>query len=340
MGESEAAGLRGRGNHGPGSADELLSPLTRVPVESLQDLGSPRTEGVSPEHVRLLAESESPLPPIVVHRSTMCVIDGAHRLHAARLSGERDIDVRFFEGSERDAFVFAVRANTMHGLPLTFAEREAAAERIVATHQDWSDRVIASVTGLSARTVAGVRARSTEHGPQSNTRVGIDGRSRPLDASVGRLRAWEIIREHPHVSLRELARRSGVSVSTVRDVRKRLERGEHPVPEKARAQRDVSAAGRDHQRLVSDDPEALLRELTRDPSLRFKEGGRALLRRLVTLCLTPVERDAMVGAVPPHRAPLVVDLARAAAGMWLDFAAEVERQRGTNEGEPPLGQNA
>ncbi|WP_344960613.1 streptomycin biosynthesis regulator [Saccharothrix longispora] len=195
------------------------------------------------------------------------------------------------------------------------------------------------MTGLSARTVAGVRARSTEGGPRSDTRVGLDGRSRPLDASVGRLRVWKVIREHPDASLRELARRSGVSVSTVRDVRLRLGRGEHPVPGGARTRSDAPAGG-ERRRLVPDEREALLRELTRDPALRFKEGGRALLRRLVTLCLTPVERDAMVGAVPAHRAPLVADLARAAADTWLDFAAEVERQGRASGGEPPLGRNA
>ncbi|XVS62689.1 ParB N-terminal domain-containing protein [Actinosynnema sp. CA-299493] len=320
------------GMRGPESVERLLSPVTRVSVGSLRALDSPRAEGLRPEHVRVLFESEAPLPPIVVHRPTMRVVDGAHRLHAARLAGAHDIEVRFFEGSERDAFVLAVRANTTHGLPLTFAERQSAAARILVTHPEWSDRAIASAAGLSARSVAGLRARSTGHGPQSNARIGRDGRVRPLDPAAGRLRVCRLIREHPDASLRELARMANMSVSTVRDVRLRVERGEHPVPPRARGRRERSADGvRTPQRRLVDRRDALLHELSRDPSLRFREGGRVLINKLLGQALTTVERDLVVEAVPSHRVALVVDLARAAAAMWLDFAMEVERRNHPDE---------
>lgn len=41
--------------------------------------------------------------------------------------------------------------NTHHGLPLTRADRKAAAQRILDIHPHWSDRAIAKVTGLSPK---------------------------------------------------------------------------------------------------------------------------------------------------------------------------------------------
>ena len=73
-----------------------------------------------------------------------------------------------------------------HGMPLTRADRKAAAQRIVMIRPQWSDRAIAAVGGLSAKTVGAIRRRSTEEIPQSNARLGGDGRVRPLAAADGR----------------------------------------------------------------------------------------------------------------------------------------------------------
>src|SRR5256885_8556385 len=125
----------------------------RVPIDSLLPADSPRLSGESMEHARVLAASEAVLPPIVVHRSTRRVIDGMHRLKAAALRGQSDIVVRFYEGDNDEAFIVAVETNIAHGLPLSLADRTAAAVRIIATRPQWSDRRIASITGLAATTV-------------------------------------------------------------------------------------------------------------------------------------------------------------------------------------------
>ena len=70
----------------------------------------------------------------------MRVIDGTHRLRAALLRGVDVIDVLYFDGPDADAFVLAVELNHTHGLPLSRADRTAAAERIIGSHPDWSDR--------------------------------------------------------------------------------------------------------------------------------------------------------------------------------------------------------
>jgi ParB-like chromosome segregation protein Spo0J len=180
--------------------------IQAVPIMSLRAADSPRLNGEDKAHIARLAETDAPLPPILVDRRTMRVIDGMHRLMAASLQGRETIDVEFFDGSEADVFLRAVQENIAHGLPLTQADRRAAAERIIATHPHMSDRAIGHVAGLAAKTVAGIRKRSTDHPAQSNTRVGRDGRVRPLDSSEARRRAAELLTSQPGSSLRDVAR--------------------------------------------------------------------------------------------------------------------------------------
>ena len=94
-----------------------------VPIELLKFADSPRLEGEKPDHIRVLAGVDTDLPPILVHRQTMTVLDGMHRLRAAIQNGQREIRVQFFIGSHEDAFVAAVQANISHGLPLSLADR-------------------------------------------------------------------------------------------------------------------------------------------------------------------------------------------------------------------------
>src|SRR5580704_2926438 len=131
--------------------------IVTVPVQSLKPGESPRSGGESKAHIARLAEVEGPLPPILVDRRTMRVIDGMHRLLAAALKGQETVSVVFFDGSPADAFLQAVRANVTHGLPLSQADRRAAAERIIASHPHLSDRALAESVGLAARTVAAIR---------------------------------------------------------------------------------------------------------------------------------------------------------------------------------------
>ncbi|WP_245821752.1 streptomycin biosynthesis protein [Lentzea waywayandensis] len=259
---------------------------------------------MSVEHIRVLARTNIAMPPIIVHRRTMCVIDGVQRVRAAELSARDHIEARFFDGDENDAFVLAVEANTANGLPLSVADRKAAATRIVGTHPMRSDRWIASVSGLTASTVGEIRRRSTVEGTRSNTRIGRDGRRRPLDGAEGRRLAGELMHADPDRSLREIARAAGIAPSTVLDVRNRISRGEDPVP--ARKAREEP------------DPVAILRTLCKDPSLRLTEAGRALLRWLDTHTVTG-QAVPPVTDVPAHCVDAIAALARHNARYWAAF---------------------
>lgn len=297
-----------------------------VPISSIHAGDSPRLSGESSEHIKILASSDKPLPPITVHKSTMRVIDGMHRLRAARLRGDLTIEVQFFEGSDDEAFMAAVQANVTHGLPLTLADREAAAVRFIASDPQRSDRLIANVTGLSAATVGALRRRADLSSHQASVRIGRDGRIRPLNSAAGRLRVQQEISNNPQASVREIGRAAGVSLSTVSDVRRRLHRGEDPIPNQQRrrslASRDPAPASTPSQQ----DAASLLGLLHKDPSLRYTEPGRALLRWLAFHARGPMTVCALADAVPPHCRYAVARLIRRCADEWQQLACTLEHR--------------
>jgi hypothetical protein len=315
-----------------GAEDSGISlQVVTVAISSLRPGESPRLEGEDKAHIARLAAMEAKLPPVLVDRRSMRVIDGMHRLLAASMSGRDTIDVRFFDGSPQDAFLHAVEANVTHGLPLSQADRRAAAKRIIESHPHLSDRAIAQLAGLSAKTVGVIRRRCSP-AMQPKSRVGKDGKVRPLSSLEGRRRAAEFLAEHPHASLREVARDAGVSPATVHDVRRRLERGEEPAPARLVASGGsergggcaASAGTRRAVRAVRKVPAFVLDKLLRDPSLRHNEQGRRLLRWLQYNPAGPEDRSGVIAAVPPHCAALVAQLARQNAQGWLEFALELD----------------
>jgi hypothetical protein len=156
-----------------------------------------------------------------------------------------------------------------------------------------------------------------------------------------------------------VARAAGISPATVLDVRKRLERGESPVPGKpaahagqasaastgttagnevacggASAQTDGGDAvpasplhskpGVAAQDVVPSGPAATVEKLLRDPSLRNNERGKGMLRLLHVNAVGAEQLPDAAAAVPPHCVGIVVQLARQYAKMWQDFAKELD----------------
>jgi len=113
-----------------------------VRIESLAPADSPRLAGEVHEHAQPGGEPVR-FGAILVHRPTMRIIDGTHRVREMADRGSDEIRVEFYDGTQEDAFVLSVHANVQHGLPLSRTDRRAAARRILNTHADWSDRAIA-----------------------------------------------------------------------------------------------------------------------------------------------------------------------------------------------------
>jgi ParB-like chromosome segregation protein Spo0J len=333
--DSDNKGIRARDAHTGAAVALTETDPVPVPISALLPGYSPRLAGENPEHVQLLAAARG-LPPILVHRSTMRVIDGMHRLRAAKLRGDETISVTFFEGDDGEAFLLSVDANIKHGLPLSSADREAAAGRVLALYPQWSDRAVAAATGLSPTTVSTIRRRLTLPAEQGSSRVGRDGRVRPVDGSAGRRRASAVIAMKPDAPLRAIAREAGVSVGTARDVRARLRAGQDPVlPTQRGTAQEREPAGDD----AVDRPRRRIRNarhsvdwpsvrsnLSRDPAVKYAENGRAFFRWVDGHVIEPAEWAEFVDAVPAHWRTSVAELARSCAGAWLAFAEELENR--------------
>ncbi|GIF08249.1 transcriptional regulator [Actinoplanes siamensis] len=284
-------------------------------------------------HVRTLAELDEKLPAVLVHRASMTLVDGMHRISAARRNGRDTVEVRFFHGTEAEAFQLAVRMNVRHGLPLSRTDRRTAAARILAAHPEQSDRSIAATTGLSARTVATIRRQTAARAQP--VRLGQDGRSRPLTTAEGRRLAGEVIKADPATPLRKVAAQAGVSVGTARDVRARILAGTDPVPARRSAtpSRPMDAPvklappGRGFPAQCRDaaDVESLLDGLRRDPSLRYTEAGRSILMWLNSGIPRVSGLPEVVHRVPPHCGIIIAQIARQCAQVWSTLADEMDR---------------
>jgi hypothetical protein len=174
-------------------------------------------------------ETADEWPPIVVWGDECLVVDGGHRLEAARRLGRTTVAAVRFLGTREDAFVESVRRNVDHGLPLTLGDRRRAARRVLAGHPDWSDRRIGSLCGLSGKSVGRLRRNdfSRISAPRGavvdlQRRTGRDGKTRPVQPGEVRDRIRRALAENPRGSLRTIAAMAGSSPETVRTVRANL----------------------------------------------------------------------------------------------------------------------
>ncbi|MFE3195172.1 ParB N-terminal domain-containing protein [Nocardia sp. NPDC059240] len=178
---------------GPDANSPLLEPgpseIVRIPLHRVRIGDSIRQSGENSRHVTALSEVAATLPPIIVHRSHMTVIDGAHRVRAALFSGAQWIDAVYFDGDEGQALLLAIRLNSTHGLPFSAADRKAAAGRALSYFPDWSNRRLAEELGLPERTIALIRKRTAHH-----SRASTRPATQPL---AGHCRGDRLRDQHP-----------------------------------------------------------------------------------------------------------------------------------------------
>jgi ParB-like chromosome segregation protein Spo0J len=287
-----------------------------------------RSEGLDASHVAAFCELEGQWPPLLVWgRHPEVVLDGAHRLAAARKLGHETVQVVVFDGDADQAFVEAVRRNVDHGLPLTVSDRARAGEHLLRRHPDWSDRRIAEVCGLSPHTVAKLRtelpsARGTAKPPVERSakvvepcsaerivdlesRLGRDGKARPAQAGLLRERVVEALRANPGGSLRQIASVAKVSPETVRRIRKEVDQPTGP-------EISVLAALRAPAECDTDWRE--------DPALRENPGLVSWLDGT-----DPAgDLEGLALGVPLSRVYELADEARRRAGRWAAFAEVLE----------------
>jgi hypothetical protein len=279
----------------------------------------------------------------------MRVIDGTHRLLAAQMRGEKEIEARFFEGDEGGSYVLAVKSNVAHGLPLSLADRKAAAARIIHLYPDWSNRMIASIAGIAPNTVASARGTvasasaqcmpedgcPSEQNEQLGTRVGRDGRRRPLNVGERRKLAAKLIQENPRASLREIAEQAGISPETVRGIRSAEIKPENSNGEARETGVPRTGASSQNRRprdgsTNGNGKKSPLDFLRADPAFRSTDSGRSLLRLLAFPELADRYSGLMIARIPPHCLESVAKAALECAAAWQGFASEIERVKRRN----------
>ncbi|MGH3158012.1 MAG: ParB/RepB/Spo0J family partition protein [Streptosporangiaceae bacterium] len=326
-------------------------PARDVPVMELSPGVYLRQSGTSSTHVQVLidAAGSSALPPILVQEDGWRVIDGLHRLQAAKLRGDALIRARFLDCTDSEALVLGMKANSAHGLPLSKADRVCGAKRVLTAHPDWSDRVIADISGLSANTIGSLRGRTAGTELPGGKRLGRDGRRRPVTSVEGRRRAAEYIGTHPDAPLRQVAKETDVSLGTVHDVSARLRRGISPEqnghrvragrlaahPANGSASSVTAAPGADGAapRRKNHTDETLTwtgvaAKVANDPAIRYTEGGKEFLRWMALHATDPEGWRECVDAIPPHWLGVMVPIADTISKEWNQFA---ERLRSKQE---------
>jgi ParB-like chromosome segregation protein Spo0J len=325
-----------------GSAERLEV----LAVDEVHEGEGVRSRGLDEAHVAALMETAGEWPPIVIWGDENLILDGAHRVAAARRLGLATVLAARFLGSPDQAYVESVSRNVKHGLPLSMIDRRRAATRVLTKHPDWSNRRIASVCGLSDKTVARMRParRRDDHRGgvivDIERKVGKDGKARPTNSRALRDRIELALEENPQASLRAIAAAAGASPETVRSVRARCLEAGSPrgagSAHRTRAPGTVDAAsgpvdrasgGVDRDRAATKGSAAAV-----IPGCSSWEADQALLtcgddgefarwfgrNRIVD------EWHAYVWRVPVGRIFDVVDEARRRAASWNSFATLLE----------------
>ena len=106
-------------------------------------------------------EAAQPMPGVTIFydgkRSYLA--DGFHRLQAYKQAGRDHIPANIHQGSQRDAFIYAISANATHGLRRSPEDKRRAVQMALDDLElnELSDRELAKVCGVSHTYVANVR---------------------------------------------------------------------------------------------------------------------------------------------------------------------------------------
>jgi ParB-like chromosome segregation protein Spo0J len=280
----------------------------RLPLDKLRLGRSVRADGLDEGHLELIQQLEGDWSPILVLRPEMLIVDGHYRYLAAKRLGYKELECEFFDGSSDDAFIEAIQRNCEHGLPLSLKERRAAAAQVLAIHEDWSDRRIGKLCGLSHTTVTKVRSERVR--PEGFARrKGLDERFRPSSRDKAREAAIAALRENPVASLRQIARMTGSSPETVRTIKKRMFASQEPPTACVRSQTLSAVAS----------------PMTGDLAFASTETGLAFAAWFER-GEDVVEWRNHIEAIPLSRLYEVVDQARKRSVEWARFADELARR--------------
>ncbi len=110
---------------------------------------NPRLHGVDQEVVEFYAGiyQEVVWPPIAVDKATMKLLDGWHRVEAAKRAGVYSLPVLWVESKDDEQFAHAVKFNLGHGLRLSREERLKAVAKLA--REGWTPERIVEFLGCT-----------------------------------------------------------------------------------------------------------------------------------------------------------------------------------------------
>ncbi|ABW31547.1 ParB/RepB/Spo0J family partition protein [Acaryochloris marina] len=121
-------------------------------------------------------------PPVTVYYDgkEYWLADGFHRVRARESLGTKEIVAEVRLGTQRDAVLFAVGANAVHGLRRTNADKRRSVERLIRDHEWslWSDNAISKRCGVSNTFVGKIRneLQLNSNDSPAKLRRGMDNR--------------------------------------------------------------------------------------------------------------------------------------------------------------------
>lgn len=152
-------------------------------------------------------ESGSSFPPVVAFYDgeDYWLADGFHRLEAYQRLGRKKVDVEVYNGTKREAQLYAMQANIKHGLRATRADKQKAVLILLQDEEwsKWSQEEIARRAGVAPTTVANLRKR---HGIEASTERTYtkDGRVHSMQTATIGKRATEREAKPATLQTREL----------------------------------------------------------------------------------------------------------------------------------------
>lgn len=163
--------------------------MTLLKIDDIRRNGGtqPRTEldqSVVSEYASLMANG-AVFPPVEVtyDGENYWLVDGFHRIKAAKTAGLTEFEADITPGTHEDAQWRSFAVNATHGLRRTTADKQHAIKAALKHPQGTakSDREIAAHVGVDHKTVARVRTELSAGGeiPHLDQRVGADGKSYP-----------------------------------------------------------------------------------------------------------------------------------------------------------------
>lgn len=153
-----------------------ILPIDRIRIDGGTQIRAAINQATVDDYAEILrADADAGFPPVVVIFDGIdyWLGDGFHRLDAHRQIGRTEIECEVREGTQRDAVLFAVGANALHGLPRSRHDKRNAVQTLLNDPQwsVWSDRELARLAKVGAPLVAAVRKESSESSGGSRVRT-------------------------------------------------------------------------------------------------------------------------------------------------------------------------